>query len=392
MTDNDDFKVVQAMLNKVQPSTGENHTTAFEFIAAQIHDLVSNDDSDDDVNSTPSSTSDPNQRVMTIVTHPDKFHADEVMAIAILTTLFEGRGDTVVIQRPNRRTPMVISASTVYVDTGRVYNHLNRMYDHHQTTFQEKWDIHSPTPLSSCGLIWKHYGLDFLQLSGCPTEIAPKVMDRLYKNFFLAIDANDNGITICRPINGVKNALTLPYLVSQFNGSNHKDHDDQMSNLCKAVDLCASVLTSVTRTEIDASVNYANEITRLNEAFINARDGVMVLDFPSKTVDSFLRNHDPDRQVVQIYITGSGEEWSVKTVPYSSKDYMDTYVKIIPHNQAITLDFGRSVLFIHTNRFLAKTTNQYDAVRLANASISEYFSWRNQPFRFVRYCSTFFRQ
>jgi uncharacterized UPF0160 family protein len=100
--------------------------------------------------------------IITILTHDGTFHEDEVVAVAILTTLFKNHHVV------RSRDPLEISQADFVVDVGDVYDHHRRRYDHHMTTTPNDGFGHK---YSSAGLIWKHYHLAYLRAIGIPKSI-----------------------------------------------------------------------------------------------------------------------------------------------------------------------------------------------------------------------------
>src|SRR3990167_10416136 len=98
---------------------------------------------------------------MKIVTHSGIFHCDEVCAVALLELLENTQAEII-----RTRDPAIIKADPLayVIDVGRIYDHTSLLYDHHQETFHDTFDERHQVPLSSCGLIYRHYGERLFQL------------------------------------------------------------------------------------------------------------------------------------------------------------------------------------------------------------------------------------
>jgi uncharacterized UPF0160 family protein len=182
-----------------------------------------------------------------IATHSGKFHADEVVACWMLKRKFK-QAEIV-----RTRDEKIIEKAYIVVDVGKNYNHEKKRYDHHQydpnkEKLDLKFEMDNPNcliPLSSCGLIFKHYGVDFLSTIVDITKIKDmkKFLNLLYYNVFQEIDAIDNGILSTKEkpkyrVNGISAMITM------FNSVEKKDDSiKQQSNFQLAMDFAESVLT-----------------------------------------------------------------------------------------------------------------------------------------------------
>lgn len=179
------------------------------------------------------------QPIHFIVTHAGSFHADEVMAIALLerfyllrpTQMSEAETDTHnawlkgEIQPQGRpyfyhdgveeaRLPVMIirsrdqqflekakKHSAVFtIDVGGVFNASQLNFDHHQESMTQGWE--DGTPYSSTGLIWqwlKQKG----HLKTLPASVQKELEDKLIK----PLDAHDNG----------REKLALSSFIASFN-------------------------------------------------------------------------------------------------------------------------------------------------------------------------------
>ena len=130
-----------------------------------------------------------------IATHDGVFHGDDVLAVAILSKIYKGS------EIIRTRDAVEIENATFAVDVGDVYDHDRRRYDHHQQNGPTDIDDY---PYSSAGLIWKHYGLKYLNAINIPKEITlngsqimltDDVAMILLNRWIRPIDLSDNGYT-----------------------------------------------------------------------------------------------------------------------------------------------------------------------------------------------------
>jgi uncharacterized UPF0160 family protein len=130
-----------------------------------------------------------------IAVHDGSCHADDALSVYLLLQHPDFHDYTYIRTRDEEKW----KAATIVCDVGKEYDHAKLRYDHHQTDFNAKFPD-SKVPLSSCGLVYFHYGKAIL------TEMINNKFGPLESNFDMeafwtkfyfifveAIDALDNG-------------------------------------------------------------------------------------------------------------------------------------------------------------------------------------------------------
>ena len=140
-----------------------------------------------------------------LVTHSGGFHADELLSSVVLTRLFP-KARIVRSRSPEWITP---ATDRIIYDVGGAYNADARIFDHHQRGAPLRED---GQPYSSFGLIWKHYGRDYLAATGLPEAHIETVHASFDSSFVLPIDLMDNG-AMSPSVAGPLAVLTLPVLL-----------------------------------------------------------------------------------------------------------------------------------------------------------------------------------
>ncbi|MDL2409124.1 MYG1 family protein [Rhizobium calliandrae] len=140
-----------------------------------------------------------------LVTHSGGFHADELLSSVILTRLFP-KARLIRSREPEWITPGI---DRIIYDVGGAYDAAARIFDHHQRGAPLRED---GQPYSSFGLIWKHFGRDYLEASGLQTTDVEAVHASFDASFVLPVDLVDNGVlspSVAGPLAG----FTLPALL-----------------------------------------------------------------------------------------------------------------------------------------------------------------------------------
>jgi uncharacterized UPF0160 family protein len=140
-----------------------------------------------------------------LVTHSGGFHADELLSSVILTRLFPN-AKIVRSRAPEWITP---ASDRIIYDVGGSYDPEQAIFDHHQRGAPLRED---GQPFSSFGLIWKHYGRDYLIASGLPEADVETVHASFDSSFVLPVDLVDNG-ALSPSVAGQLAGLTLPSLL-----------------------------------------------------------------------------------------------------------------------------------------------------------------------------------
>jgi len=124
-----------------------------------------------------------------LVTHSGAFHADEVCATAILSVLYP---QAEIVRTRDAALIEELAPSAIIFDVGDVFDHAQRRYDHHQQggPLREECGV----PYSSFGLIWWHYGWDYVRKHlGMSALLGAPVAHKFDLGFVRDIDAVDNG-------------------------------------------------------------------------------------------------------------------------------------------------------------------------------------------------------
>lgn len=157
-----------------------------------------------------------------LVTHNGGFHADELLSSVILTRLFP-EAELVRTRDTAWITP---GEGKIIYDVGRDYDAEARIFDHHQRPVPARED---EQPYSSFGLIWRHYGLDYLRALEIPEADLEDIHASFEKSFVLPIDLMDNGAmnpSVAGPLTSLTISVLLESLKPVFDNRS-PDADDQ---------------------------------------------------------------------------------------------------------------------------------------------------------------------
>jgi uncharacterized UPF0160 family protein len=311
-----------------------------------------------------------------IVTHSERFHCDEVCATALLQLIYPN----ITVHRtrdPSELKKAQQDPSTLVIDVGHIYDHNSQCYDHHQESFAECRVTN--IPLSSFGLIYKHYGCEFLRIIAenikfdLDDDLMTEIYDKFYKQFVLSIDAGDNGIEFCRKSDLVYTPIILPITVSNMNNENVRDEHGQMTCFMNAVELCQQHILIYAKSIIQKVSNYHTELAVFQDGLKHTsealKQGGILLLAKSINVRTYLEEYDPDQNIKFIIVPRDLDKdiWNIWTVNVKGSVF-ETLCPIISEDEARIL-CGNNVVFIHKKHFTGAVKNVKNAITIAQESV-----------------------
>lgn len=122
-----------------------------------------------------------------LITHNGYPHADDILSYSVLSFLFP---DWILIRTRDEDIIRNCSEDSIVFDIGMKYDGY-RYFDHHQKDKEMRDEL---IPYSAFGLIWFHFGRDFLEK--LEIKNVEKVWAHIDETFVRLIDIGDNGV-IC---------------------------------------------------------------------------------------------------------------------------------------------------------------------------------------------------
>lgn len=291
---------------------------------------------------------------MLIVTHDGRWHADEVMAIAIIKLAFPNQ----VITTLRTRDPMIIDRSDVAVDVGYIYEPSARRFDHHQK--QGAGRRQNGCAYASSGLIWKHYG-DLVLQNLYPDHTIEDLFDEIDSHIIQPIDASDNRQTGRRksPLSSVIASL-FPHSESRL-----QMNTDQAFNY--VIELATHFLISNIEVIIRSSAT-----SKLIKTGNCHQVGPILIFNKCVAIEAI----ELDESVLFVAMPSRQDARGViKTVPVTPRS--QSRRKLLPlawaglHGHELEAVSGiEGASFCHKARFLATATSIQGAIQLAQKAIS----------------------
>ncbi|SFH39246.1 Uncharacterized protein, UPF0160 family [Palleronia marisminoris] len=298
-----------------------------------------------------------------LVTHSGGFHADELLSSVILTRLFPGAEVT----RSRDAAWITPGEGKIIYDVGRSYDPDTRIFDHHQSPNPLRED---GQPYSSFGLIWKHYGRDYLRALSVPAQDLDDIHRSFDQSFVLPVDLMDNGAlepSVAGPLAG----MTLPVLLETLKPA----FDDRGAD---ADDQAFAAAIPVARAFVEAAIT-VKAAKRRAEAMvaeaIAATGASRILELPmGMPFRSAVEKAGADHLLFVIHPRDS--DWALTTIRQSA-DTFESRADLPATWAGLTdaeLEHASGVQgakFCHNARFIAVASTRDAILRMAELAVAD---------------------
>ncbi|WP_312408219.1 MYG1 family protein [Rhizobium sp.] len=299
-----------------------------------------------------------------LVTHSGGFHADELLSSVILTRLFP-EAKIVRSRAPEWITP---GSDRIIYDVGGAYDAEKQIFDHHQRGAPLRED---EAPYSSFGLIWKHYGRDYLAAMNVPEAHIDALHASFDKSFVLPIDLMDNG-ALSPSSAGPLAGLTLSSLLETLKPSFDEKEEGADERAFHAA-------LSIARAFVEAGVGKRAAKLRAETLVLNAIEKTgegRVLELPMGM---------PFRPAI---VKAGADHLLFVVHPRDGKDWCVTGIRRVDDGFELRADLPKSwagltngdleaasgvkgATFCHNGRFIAAATSREAALAMAEIAVKE---------------------
>lgn len=296
-----------------------------------------------------------------LITHSGGFHADELLSSVILGRVFPNAS----LQRSRDKSTITPAPEKIIYDVGGNYDADLQIFDHHQRPGPLRED---GEPFSSFGLIWKHYGHDFLAAMQVPDQDIDTIHAKFDTKFVLPIDQLDNGAmepSVAGPLSG----LTLPALL----GSLKPVFDDTSPN---ADDDAFFAALPIARSFVEAQIrNLAAKARAMSivTAAIEKAGTSPILELPmGMPYRSVLERMEADH--ILFVVHPRGEDWTLGGIKLSN-DTFEQRADLPAAWAGLTdeaLEQASGVIgakFCHNARFIAVANSRDAILKMAELAV-----------------------
>jgi uncharacterized UPF0160 family protein len=298
-----------------------------------------------------------------LVTHSGGFHADELLSSVILTRLFPD-AEIVRSRAPDWITP---SEDRVIYDVGGDYKPEANIFDHHQRGAPLRDD---EQPFSSFGLIWKHFGRDYLKVAGIPEDHIDGIHASFDKGFVLPIDLVDNG-ALSPSIAGPLAGLTLPALLETLKPVfDVTEENAEMEAFHRAM----TVARSFVEARIARSAAKLRAEAVVQQAITETGDGKVLVLPMGMPFMSVVKKSGADHLL--FVVTPRGKDWTLSGIRLHDEGF-ELRADLPKEWAGLTngdLEAATGVTgatFCHNGRFISAANNREAILEMAQIAVRE---------------------
>jgi len=298
-----------------------------------------------------------------LVTHSGGFHADELLSSVVLTRLFP---DAALVRTRDKKMIAPAGDKVIY-DVGGAYDAEAQIFDHHQRPGPLRSD---DQPYSSFGLIWAHYGREYIASMGVPADDVETIHHKFDIKFVLPIDLLDNG-AMEPSVAGPLSVLTLPSLLGSLkpvfdDASPTADDDAFMSAL------------PIARSFVEAQIRNLAAKFRAKQIVAKAiadAGSSPILELPmGMPFRSALDDAEADH--ILFVVTPRGEDWTLGGIKLSG-DTFDQRADLpaawagLTDDALETASGVKGAKFCHNARFIAVANSRDAILKMAQIAVEE---------------------
>ena len=305
---------------------------------------------------------------ITIGTHSGPFHADDVLAVAVLTLAKYSEGVPKIVRS---RDPKVLSECQILVDVGGVYDFSQLKFDHHQKGGAGVRE--NGIPFSSAGLVWKHFGEEAVRR--CLPKIdldLSEIVDLVDQELIQQVDSLDCGVG-SRILKDDLEHVTFSDVVSQFNPNWYEGVDSPALPLFdnrfkEAVSFAVYHLNRVIKSAYGKVLARSVAETAIEQALDQGK--IIILDQFAPVMEHVCNNS----QVALYLVFPQGEDWLVQCVPPKMGSFAQR--QPLPESWAglrgveLAAVCGVSdAVFTHNGRFIGGARSKEGAIEMARKAV-----------------------
>ncbi len=230
-------------------------------------------------------------KVKRLITHSGSFHADDVFSYVVLSRLFP---DAELLRTRSEDIFKNAGQGDIIFDVGMIYDPATRRYDHHQ---KDKPTRDGEHPYSSIGLVWKDFGIDYLNTLVMEDQTGlQRIWNYIDRSFIFPVDCADNGkVPTFGPVDS--GPLSLPLQLENFNPVFDDPNPDYDGAFRRASRFAAEILDN----KIKHTAAYYRQRPIVEQALAEAEDPRVITLAKGCNWEAHLREMGVDDVLFAIY-------------------------------------------------------------------------------------------
>lgn len=301
-----------------------------------------------------------------MVVHDKSFHADDVMACAIMHEYAQRIGKRLIITRT--RDEAQIARADVVADVGNSYDPATWRFDHHQP---EGAGVRTNgIPYASAGLVWKHVGLEL-----CDGDT--RMHEAIDYGVMQSLDSADNGFCTIT----LKEGYPAPYFYGDALMSFRPAYNEQADMDARFAQAVAYARTALVR-EL-ASARGASEANEKIFATYQSQKGneILIIDqpFSREDINRAFAVHTMPEPLLVVFptgdeITGEITGWKLLTIRkggdiFEPRLSLPTAWSGLRDEELQQVTGVADAVFSHRGNFMAVTKTKEGALQLAKLAL-----------------------
>lgn len=251
-----------------------------------------------------------------IAVHSGKFHADDVLSVFLLKSLPQFKDHEVI----RTRDPSAIEECEIVCDVGGVYDPEKKRFDHHQLGFFKTFP-NRKVPLSSCGLVYLHYGEEVIRQILKENNLDAGnhmkfIYEEMYNRFVQEIDAIDNGFS---QVEGMEPKYTITSDISHRIDYLNIQKEECTAEFNQALKIVGEEFTAILIRLCECDVPAADVTQKAYDSRfdIDPSGHIMVLSEFCDPRPHLKYIEKQDQLLVYFYLRQDGNlPWRIQTVEY----------------------------------------------------------------------------
>lgn len=292
-----------------------------------------------------------------VVTHDGCFHADDVVAVAILSIHYRD------IDLHRTRDPAIIAAADIAVDVGGLFDPENGRFDHHQRDFAAKRV--SSVGYASAGLLWSEYGVRCIAAlhPHLGSAVVKSIADEIDTMFMQYVDMTDTG-----EARAARGSFGFSAFVGEMNPTWQEQAAD--ADACDAAFVEAVVIAQrFIRRQIANDVAVIDAATLVRSGALTHNGQVLTLTHNVPWIDVVCMEM-PNVQFVVFPAEGG---WMLRTVPdrpgsFGSRRLLPKAWWGAPEVELASV--CPDAVFCHRNGFIARAQSKRGAMQLVDLALA----------------------
>ena len=287
------------------------------------------------------------------VTHAGKFHADEVFGTILMEKIY---GKVNLIRLPE--------TDNYNLDGKIVYDIGGGKFDHHQIGGNGKRA--SGIRYAAFGLLWREYGVKFLQNLG--VDNIDDCFEMFDRNFVQFVDAGDNGQI---PFENIEIKLeTVSDIIEDFNPNWNEEIDTDIKFM-EALNIARVIFDN----KIKSVISKCSAKALVEQAIEQSKNNILILDKFMPYQQFVLESNNPKaKEILYAVFKSNRNGYNVRAIPkvlgsFENRKKLPAEWTGLRNEELQKVTGVQTAIFCHNAGFICVAETFEDALKLAEIAV-----------------------